>query len=99
MEKEINDANLETIIEKVSQKSGLTIANIRNILTLNEDYDVAKYLKVKPSDIDCVFSGESSLLIADLFGLTYAEIQNLIDELGKNFVVGMLFSKIILKDE
>lgn len=76
MEKEINDSNLETIIEKISQRSGLTIANIRNLLTLNQDYDVA-----------------------DLFELTYAEIQNLIDELGKNFVVGMLFSKIILKDE
>lgn len=94
-----NNSNLETIIGKASHRSGLTIANIRNLLTLNQDYDVAECLKVKPSDIDCFFSGESSLLIADLFGLTYAEIQNLIDELGENFMVGMLFSKIILKDE
>ena len=99
MNKEINDQNLETIIEKLSQKSGLTIASSRNLLTLNDDWDLAKKLEVKPADINCIFSGESSDLIAEQFGLTYAELQNLIDELGKEFVVGMLFAKLTLKNE
>lgn len=99
MNKEIDDTNFETIIEKISLKSGLTIANIRNILTQNNDQDIAEYLEVKHADIDCIYSGESSFNIGEIFGLTYAEIQNLIDELGQSFVVGMLFSKLILKNE
>jgi len=95
----IDDTNFETIIDKVSTKSGLTRANIRNLLTQNQDWDLAEYFKVKPADIDCIFSNESSSLIAEFFGFTYAELQNLIDELGNGFVVGMLLSKIITENE
>ena len=95
MNKEINDQNLETIIEKLSQKSGLTIASSRNLLTLNDDWDLAEKLDVKPADINCIFSGEASSLIAEKFDLTNAELQNLIDEFGKEFVVGMLFGKLM----
>jgi hypothetical protein len=96
MEREINDENLETIIKKLSKKSELTIASSRNLLTLNDDFELAEKLNVKPADINCIFSGESSNLIAEQFGLSYAELQNIIDELGKEFVVGMLFAKLIL---
>ena len=95
MNKEINDQNLETIIEKLSQKSGLTIASSRNLLTLNDDWDLAEKFEVKPADINRIFSGEASSLIAEKFDLTYAELQNLIDEFGKEFVVGMLFGKLM----
>lgn len=96
---EIDDSNFETIIDKVSTKSGLTPANIRNLLVQNQDWDLAEYFKVKPKDIDCIFSNESSSEIAEFFGFTYAELQNLIDELGKNFVVGMLLGKLITENE
>ncbi len=99
MKKEIDDTNFESIIDKVSIKSGLKPASIRNILTQNQDFYLADYLGVKPADIDCIFSSESSIKIADIFGLTYVEVQNLIDELGNGFIVGMLFSKIILDNE
>ncbi len=99
MNKEIDDTNFETIIDKVSSKSGLKPATVRNILILNRDFDLAEYFDVNPADIDCIFSNESSSKIADIFGLTYAELQNLMDELGNGFVVGMLFSKIILDNE
>lgn len=95
MNKKIDDQNLETIILKLSQKSGLTIASSRNLLTLNNDSDLAEKLGVNPADIDCIFSGEASSLIADKFNLTYAELDNLINELGKEFVIGMLFAKLI----
>lgn len=98
MDKEINEQNLETIIEKLSQKSGLTIASSRNLLTLNDDWNLAEKLEVNPSDINCIFSGEASSLIAEKFDLTYAELQNLIDELGKKFIVGMLFAKLMLTE-
>lgn len=98
MDREINDQNLETIIEKLSRKTGLTIASSRNLLTLNDDWDLADKLEVKPADINCIISGEASSLIAEKFDLTYAELQNLIDELGKEFVVGMLFAKLILTE-
>jgi len=95
MDKQINDQNLETVIEKLSKKSGLTIASSRNLLTLNDDNSLAEKLKVNPADINCIFSGESSSLIAEKFGLSYAELQNIIYELGKEFVAGMLFAKLI----
>jgi hypothetical protein len=98
MNKEINDQNLETTIEKLSQKSGLTIASARNLLTFNNDYYLAEKLGVKPADISCIFSGEASLSVADKYDLTYAELQNLIDELGKEFVVGMLFATLLHKE-
>lgn len=97
MSKDINDLNLETIISKLSQKSGLTIASSRNLLTLNDDSSLASKLNILPSDLNLVFNGESSSLIANKFDLTNAELQNLIDELGKEFVIGMLFAKLILK--
>lgn len=100
MEKtEIDDTNFETIIDKVSNLSGLKPANIRNLLTKNQDWDLAEYFRIKPADIDCVISNQSSSAIAEIFGLSYAEIQNLIDELGNGFIFGMLFSKIILDNE
>lgn len=95
MIKEINDQNLESIIDKLSQKSGLTHASSRNLLTLNDDWDLAEKLEVNPSDLNCIFSGEASSIVAEKFGLNYAELQNLIEELGKEFVVGMLFAKLI----
>jgi len=95
MQKEINDQNLETVIEKLSQKSGLTIASARNLLTLNNDWNLAERLGVKPADINSIFSGEASTSLADKYDLTHAELQNLIDELGKEFVVGMLFASLI----
>ena len=99
MDKQINEQNLETIIEKLSNKSGISIASSRNLLTSNDDFELAEKLNVKPADINCIFSGESSSLIAEQFGLSYAELQNLIDELGKEFISGMLFAKLILENE
>ena len=98
MDKEINNQNLETIIQKLSEKSGLTVASSRNLLTFNDDWNLAEKLDVKPADINCIFSGQSSDLIAEKFDLTFAELQNLIDELGKEFIVGMLFAKLMLTE-
>lgn len=95
----INDTNFETIIEKISKKSGLTIANARNILTQEQDFDVAEYLKVKPADLDRMYSGESSDLFAKKLNITSAELQNLIDELGSKFITGIIFSKIMFDNE
>lgn len=98
MNDEINDQNLETVIEKLSQKSGLTIASARNLLTLNDDWNLAEKLGLKPADINCIFSGEASVNLAEKLNLTYAELQNLIDELGKEFIVGMLFATLMDKE-
>lgn len=95
MKKEIKDKKLESIIEKLAQKSGLTIANSRNILTQNQDWDVAEYLKIKPADLDCLLSKQASFLFAEKFGITQTELQSLIDELGVSFITGMIFSKIM----
>lgn len=99
MEDETKIENLKTIIEKLSNESGLSYAASTNLFIFHKDVELATYLEINPADIDCIFSGESSSLVGDLFGLTNAEIQNLIDTLGKEFVVGMLFSKIILNND
>jgi len=96
----IDDTNLETVIEKLSHKSGLTIANARNIITQDPgDFDVAEFLEVKPADLDKMYSGEASYLFAEKLNLTVAELQNLIDELGSNFITGIIFSKIMYDNE
>ena len=80
MENEINDENFDSIIEKISKKSGLSNASARNLLTLNDDSDLAEKLNVKPSAINRIFYGEADSTIAEIFNLTSAELQNLMDD-------------------
>lgn len=91
----IDTANLETLIPKISNSVKLSEASIRNLLDFQPDMEIAKRLDVLYADLGCIFSGEKNHHIAQLFDLTEADIDNLIIRHGRAFVVGMILAKLL----
>ncbi len=92
----IEDANLEELIPKISKRTNLTEASIRNLLHFQADNDISTRLGVLHADLDCILSGEANYNISKLFYLNQADIDNLLTGYDKQFVLGMLVAKLLL---
>lgn len=89
--------NLDEIIKKVSEDAGLPEAAVRNLLYFQADNFISTRIGITFAELDGVLSGEENFSVAELFGLTQADLGNLIDSYGKEIVLGMLLAKLTLK--
>lgn len=95
----VEDANLEEIIPKISNNTNLTEASIRNLLHFQPHQEISTRLGVTEADLDCILSGEANYNIAQLFGFHQADIDNLLTAYGREFIVGMLLTKLLTTDK
>ena len=90
-----DETNLEPIIKAICSKTHLTEASVINHFTLNDDWSLADFFGLKPASLNALYSDQASIDLAQIFDLNQSELQNLIDEFGKEFVIGMLTIKLL----
>lgn len=92
-----DETNITEILKVIYSKTRIQESAIKNLLNFETDINMAEYLKVLPADLDSVLSGQANNTIAQLFDLTQADLDNLIGEYGKEFILGMIVAKLLLK--
>lgn len=91
------ETNINEVLKVICNKTKIQESAIFNLLNYEGDTIVALYLNVLPADLDCVLSGQPNYAIARIFGLTEADLDNLLIEYGREFVLGLIVSKLLLK--
>lgn len=92
-----DETNITEVLIALTSRTKITESALLNLLNYEAESEVASYLNVLPADLDCILSGQPNYAIAKIFGLTEADIDNLLCEYGKEFVLGMIVSKLLTK--
>lgn len=92
-----DETNIREVLNALTNKTKISESALLNLLHFEAESEVATYLNVLPADLDCVLSGQPNFAIARIFSLTEADLDNLLIEYGKEFILGMIVSKLLLK--
>lgn len=85
-----DETNIREIVKQISAINKISESSIKELLIYNSTIELANKLNIFPADLDCVLNGEPNLKVAELFGFTQADLDNLMCEYGRVIVLGML---------
>ncbi len=83
-------------MKTISAKTELQESAILNLLNFESDSIMAYYLNILPANLDCVLNEQANYNVAKIFGLTQADLDNLLFGYGKEFILGMIIAKLLL---
>jgi hypothetical protein len=93
-----------SLVEKIAKKFNITNAIAWNLISGEDDPNIANLLDVVPAGINCIFADEPEAHseIADKFGFDYSELDNLIKLYNKDkkgITVGLVLGYLIGQNE